>query len=113
MTGEVCDDGTELNGLGCLSDCTGSINGWTCTGGTYYTSDFCSETCGDTFITISEVCEDGNNVALDGCSSVCLVESGWTCTPTYPSVCKGICGDGKVKPGEICDDGNTSDFDKC
>lgn len=26
------------------------------------------------------ICDDGNNVDGDGCSSTCAVESGWTCT---------------------------------
>ena len=51
---------------------------------------------------------------LDGCSSTCQVETGWTCSNSaMPSTCTPICGDGIVVQGEICDDGDNSDTDKC
>ncbi len=50
----------------------------------------------------------------DGCSSTCIVETGWTCTTnTNPSVCTRICGDGKNLPGEACDDGNVDGSSGC
>jgi len=45
--------------------------------------------CGDDAIDTGEgeECDDGNTSNADGCSSVCLVEDGWTCTGE-PSVCE-------------------------
>ena len=48
-------------------------------------------------------CEDGNLIDLDGCSSKCLIEAGYTCKGT-PSICNK-CGDGKLLFGETCDAG--------
>jgi len=45
-----------------------------------------------------EECDDGNNVAGDGCTA-CLIDT--------------HCGDGVVDPGEDCDDGNTVGNDGC
>jgi cysteine-rich repeat protein len=28
----------------------------------------------------TEACDDGNTASLDGCSSTCTLENGWTCT---------------------------------
>src|SRR5262249_30295002 len=47
-----------------------------------------------------------------GCSSVCKLEVGFTCTG-QPSVCTAICGDGLVRGTEECDDGNTVSGDGC
>jgi cysteine-rich repeat protein len=44
-----------------------------------------------------EACDDGNNMAGDGCSTACFVESGFSCSDQAcePSVCWAvICGDG-------------------
>ena len=30
--------------------------------------------------TAAGYCDDGNSVNSDGCSSICAVETGWTCT---------------------------------
>jgi cysteine-rich repeat protein len=38
----------------------------------------CQDYCGDNII-ITDLCDDGNNLNGDGCSSVCTIESGWTC----------------------------------
>ena len=62
---------------------------------------------------ISEGCDDFNTVALDGCSSTCAVESGWTCVGTNPSVCTAICGDAKVVATETCDDGVNNGLTGC
>lgn len=43
--------------------------------------------CGDGIREGAEICDDGNKIDGDGCSSECKVESGWTCTPTSPSRC--------------------------
>ncbi|NTX07288.1 tandem-95 repeat protein [Myxococcus sp. CA040A] len=42
--------------------------------------------CGDGVIGGVEICDDGNQLSGDGCSSVCKVEPGYTCTG-QPSVC--------------------------
>ncbi|OGJ69128.1 hypothetical protein A3H90_00610 [Candidatus Peribacteria bacterium RIFCSPLOWO2_02_FULL_55_36] len=60
-----------------------------------------------------EGCDDGNETNGDGCSSTCMVESGWTCTTASPSVCSATCGDGLKKGSEGCDDGNTTNVDGC
>ena len=36
---------------------------------------------------VSETCDDGNVVSGDGCSSTCLVESGYTCNGGGPGTC--------------------------
>jgi cysteine-rich repeat protein len=51
---EVCDDGDETDSRGCKNDCSGVINGYTCTGGSLTTAKVCTETCGDKYITHSE-----------------------------------------------------------
>ena len=71
----------------------------------------CVTVCGDSLIKGGETCDDGNTSANDGCSSLCAVESGWTCNGG-PSVCQK-CGDGIKEGTEACDDGNISDGDGC
>ena len=58
--------------------------------------------CGDGSQDESEECDDGNEIAGDGCSSRCL--------------CEGVCGDGVLNPVsecEECDDGNIVNNDGC
>lgn len=55
-------------------------------------SSICRERCGDGLnVNNTHVCDDGNNLSKDGCSSMCTVEAGFTCTATFPSVCTEIC----------------------
>lgn len=68
--------------------------------------------CGDKFVTGSETCDDGNALAGDGCSSSCLVETGYSCT-AQPSECWSRCGDGVVASDEKCDDGDLDAGDGC
>jgi len=42
--------------------------------------------CGDSVIEGDEECDDGDVSSGDGCSSLCVIESGWSCTGE-PSVC--------------------------
>lgn len=49
-------------------------------------SGICGEICGDGLLIYLQ-CDDGNNINGDGCSSNCLIEQGWNCTATSPSVC--------------------------
>jgi len=56
------------------------INGYTCGNGTLTSPMNCIETCGDGFITHTEVCDDGNTVSGDGCLSDCsATEPGFNC----------------------------------
>lgn len=56
----------------------------------------CIQKCGDSVITISETCDDGNMLNGDGCSNTCQIEDGFTCDNSLlPSVCEGICGDSR------------------
>jgi cysteine-rich repeat protein len=52
-----------------------------------------SNLCGNGVVDPGEVCDDGNIMNGDGCSSDCKS--------------KEACGNGIVDPGEVCDDGNT------
>ena len=55
--------------------------------------------CGDGELSIGEECDDGNEVADDGCSMNCQLES--------------ACGNGMVDEGEDCDDRNRVSGDGC
>ncbi len=48
--------------------------------------------CGDSILAPAETCDDGNAVSGDGCSDVCLIEPGFVCGTTLPSVC-AVCFD--------------------
>jgi cysteine-rich repeat protein len=56
------------------------------------------DTCGDGVVDVGEECDDGNDVADDGCTSNCTA---------------AFCGDGVVQAGEACDDGNDASDDAC
>ena len=74
----------------------------------------CTPICGDNYVFPIEDCDDGNILDGDGCSSSCIVESGYTCqTGKVGSVCSAICGDSLILGSENCDDGNTVSFDGC
>jgi cysteine-rich repeat protein len=62
--------------------------------------------CGNDLVNIGETCDDGNQVSNDGCSNECLIEIGWDCNSSVPSVCTPVCGDTLVRGTETCDDGN-------
>lgn len=68
--------------------------------------------CGDGITQAGESCDDGNLTNGDGCSAVCTVQSGYTCTGS-PSVCNSLCGDGVVTGTESCDDANNTPGDGC
>ena len=76
-------------------------------------TDHCAGGTADGTKTADEGCDDNNSTNGDGCSSVCLVETGFTCTGTSPSVCSAICGDSLIKGSEGCDDGGTTNGDGC
>lgn len=53
------------------------------------TTQFCDEICGDGFL-FTVLCDDGNTVDGDGCSSTCAVEDGWQCAGG-DAVSKSLC----------------------
>ncbi|MGV8142394.1 MAG: DUF4215 domain-containing protein [Candidatus Pacearchaeota archaeon] len=71
--------------------------------------------CGDGNVQGSETCDDGGAISSDGCSSSCLIETGYTCTSSVPNVCTliPVCGNGIVQSGEQCDDNNLNGADGC
>jgi fibro-slime domain-containing protein len=69
--------------------------------------------CGNGAVEDLEQCDDGNTAAADGCSAVCLLESGWFCaTPGQPCA-RSVCGNGVREGAEQCDDGNALIGDGC
>ena len=87
---ECAGIGDELcaprDGVGCSADCLSE------------------EECGDSYLNFDETCDDGNDVAGDGCGTSCLRETGWACA-TLGRACAEVCGDGHVVGRESCDDG--------
>ncbi|MEM1413322.1 MAG: DUF4215 domain-containing protein [Myxococcota bacterium] len=73
--------------------------------------------CGDGLRGEGETCDDGNDVAGDGCSAVCLTEPGWRCPapglPCGPEECGDGIRAGTETLGEECDDGGTAPGDGC
>ena len=64
--------------------------------------------------TTSEQCDDGNKTAGDGCSAICQIPAGWSCTRLAQRLHDGgVCGDGILGASEACDDGNTAAGDGC
>jgi len=64
----------------------------------------------------SKDCDDANTKSGDGCSSICKVEKGWTCSggnALTKDTCKEICGDGLDFFKYSCDDGNYVNGDGC
>ncbi|MBW2314919.1 MAG: DUF4215 domain-containing protein [Deltaproteobacteria bacterium] len=68
--------------------------------------------CGDGVLDPGESCDDGGTLQGDGCSSLCEIEVGFTCSGV-PSSCAAVCTDGLVRGSETCDDGNPFDGDGC
>jgi cysteine-rich repeat protein len=96
---EQCDDGNQIDGDGCDSNCTR-------TG------------CGNGIVTDGELCDDGNLRDGDGCNSDCMIGPTFTptpspsatptttvaptLTPTPQSICPGDCnGDDAVTVDEL------------
>jgi cysteine-rich repeat protein len=113
--GNGLKEGTEACDLG-------AANGVACTYG-LHTCSTCSATCtsvtpvisycGDSKIdaTNAETCDDGNNVAGDGCSKdTCRIESGFACVSvTLPSTCASTAGDNNVLWNQIYFNDGTAD----
>lgn len=51
----------------------------------------CQTVCGDFVVMGSEVCDDGNSVDKDGCSSSCSVETDFTCEPDPTNATGSAC----------------------
>lgn len=99
---EACDDGNNVDGDGCTSDCRVE-SGFACPS----PGDVCERLprCGDGKLGQEEACDDGNNADGDGCTSDCRLETGYKC-PIAGQLCtKETCGDGIKDSGEQCDDG--------
>ncbi|KAK9789369.1 hypothetical protein WJX73_005379 [Symbiochloris irregularis] len=54
--------------------------------------------CGDGVIEGPEECDDGNTKDGDGCSKDCLIENGWDCSVTSPSLCTSASGSVYTRP---------------
>jgi len=97
-SGDVVPAAETCDGLD--NDCDGSIDEGAC------------GVCGNGVIEGVEECDDGGTTDGDGCSSACMVESGYMCAG-QPSVCTSVCGDGVTAGAEERDDGGTTDGDGC
>jgi len=76
---EECDDGNQIYGDGCDSNCrVEKSQGWRCHGGSLLVKTRC-EKCGDGHRGDTETCDDGNNKNGDGCSDTCQIEQDYTC----------------------------------
>jgi cysteine-rich repeat protein len=112
-----CDDGDGINTNGCSN--AGTINsGYYCKKGTVGAMDVCPEVCGDNFnysVSGGATCDDANNLPYDGCSPICQVETGYTCTHTGTNqdTCTEICGDYYDFHAYQCNDGNALRYDGC
>ena len=70
--------------------------------------------CGDGVLEAGELCDDGNTVDGDGCSSDCTMsDPDYLCMEGQPCVRVVTCGNGIIEGNEVCDDGNTTDGDGC
>ncbi len=99
--GEECDAGHDTGDVydGCTAECKRKIF------------------CGDGIIQPDhEQCDDGNDVANDGCTQ-CIIDENWICkTENGKSTCTEIeCGNRVLNAanGETCDDGNRKNGDGC
>jgi cysteine-rich repeat protein len=72
-------------------------------------------TCGDGSRHGGEQCDDGGTLGGDGCSSTCVVETGFACQTGVNGVdrCSNGCNNGTIEGGEKCDDGNSQKGDGC
>jgi MYXO-CTERM domain-containing protein len=88
--GEECDDGNNVDGDGCSSECESERE----------------PSCGDDNLDPGEECDDGNNVDGDGCSSECEEEEEEPCDDEDGD---GVCDEDDRCPGtELPEDVPTS-----
>ena len=110
---EACDDHNSVGNDGCDAKCE-IETGWSCYDYNHSTItatiSVCAVNYGDGFrLPGWEECDDGNNQALDGCSSGGKIEDGFSCADdaSGKSVCQK-CGNGIREGTEVCDDGRQS-----
>ncbi len=114
--GETCDDSNILSGDGCSGPCSKSTCPAPCTVEQNYTCSTVGQSClftppppppqcGNGKIETGEGCDDGNASGGDGCSSICVVETGWKCNAQNTPCVAKQCGDGVLAGTEQCDDG--------
>ena len=108
LVDEFCDDGNNMTGDGCSSQCV-IEPGYDCN--TNVAPTVCVEkTCGDGVRVSGEDCD---NRKAPGCSN-CLIVQGFTChAPFFESSACFSCGNGKVEEPEECDDGPGHPIDGC
>jgi cysteine-rich repeat protein len=108
---ETCDDGNNVGGDGCDSNCllecgNGVVDtGEECDDGNVVNGDGCDSTCqlepfcGDGTVDPGEECDDGNVVNGDGCDSTCHLE----CVNPQPHTQgywhRQCLGTGEIRPG--------------
>jgi cysteine-rich repeat protein len=63
-------------------------------------------TCGNGLIDPNEICDDGDTLDGNGCSSRCQIEPGYDCPIPGQACAKAVCGNGKLENGEACDLGS-------
>ena len=107
---EQCDDGNDVDGDDCDSNCTTpkcgngiKTAGEECDDGNAKNGDECNALCqvticADGQMQPGEECDDGNKNTGDSCDSNC----------TLPR-----CGNAVQGPNEVCDDGNVDNGDAC
>jgi len=106
-TGEVCDDGNQVGGDGCVETCTAVEKDFTCP----RPGEACisTVTCGDGIVNGAEQCDDHNTTSNDGCSATSTAETGWICVIPGQRCRAAMCGDGIIAGSEQCDDGASGD----
>ncbi len=140
-TCEVCDDGNDVDGDGCDSNCRPSSCGngvvaseEACDDGNLSDGDGCDSNCtasgcGNGLVTGNEQCDDGNAIDDDGCDSNCRPSGCGNGTPSGEEECddgnaangdgcdvnctESRCGNGIKGGSEACDDGNSQNGDGC
>jgi cysteine-rich repeat protein len=117
----ICGDGELQPGEGCEETSAGCSNcfiqpGYDCNA----SGRSCAQTvCGAAntgapVVQRGEGCDDGNDVAGDGCSPTCQIEPTFTHDASgTPSNSAQACGDGFKTVSEGCDDGNRTNGDGC
>jgi len=86
-TGQTTPTPERCSTVGLDDDCDGKID-----------EDGVDCVCGDSIVSATEACDDGNTDDADGCSNQCALS---------------MCGNGMVSGSEVCDDGNLLDNDAC
>jgi cysteine-rich repeat protein len=86
--GEECDDGNDVDGDGCGTDCLVEGTETVCDDGLdddgdglvdcadpqCYEDSSCAPVCGNGIVEEAEMCDDGNALDGDGCSASCMLE---------------------------------------